>query len=146
LFLNGLDIIGRQKVGRIKIPLFVEDAINNTAADDGVALSQTRDELSQLEVARDALYDEFVQKSEVLEAYVAACQQRGYYFSTQEIGFAAHLFDKRIVIYSHRHLNQVYGPMGFGDEDSEEVVIFHKGHHFSHCQRKEVAESDSNSA
>src|SRR3972149_1556557 len=31
LFLNGLDIIGRQKVGRIKIPLFVEDAIDNTA-------------------------------------------------------------------------------------------------------------------
>ncbi|OGN68418.1 MAG: hypothetical protein A3I15_04570 [Chlamydiae bacterium RIFCSPLOWO2_02_FULL_49_12] len=26
-----MDIIGRQKVGRIKIPLFVEDAIDNTA-------------------------------------------------------------------------------------------------------------------
>jgi hypothetical protein len=118
------------------------DGVLQTLQDteEGTALTQTRDALTDLEAQRDALYAAFVIRPEVLEAYVAACQKGSYYFSEREIGLAAHLFDKRAIIFAHRHLDQVFDPMPFGDEENDEVVIFHKGVHFSRCERLESEE------
>jgi hypothetical protein len=116
----------------------LDDVLNALeGTDEGEALTQTQTDLRQLEVEREALYTTLVQKPEVLRAYLAACQDEGYYFSDKELCLAAHLFHKRVKIYAHRYLDEVFDPMVGGPEEGEEVVIFHKRIHYSRCENSE---------
>ncbi len=98
------------------------------------SLSANLHKLSDLRTRRDDAFLNFVDTDEVWEAYLEGIANPGYYFSTQEIGIGAHLFEKHVIVYGHTHLDQVDKSLDEGNPDHPEVVIFHKGIHFSRCE------------
>ncbi len=98
-------------------------------------LTDVVEKLKDIEKRRENLLKQFVQKTEIWNAYLKGIARSDYYFSNQEIEIAAHLFKKRIVIYGHKYLSEVQEPIEGGDPDQPKVVIFHKGNHFSRCTR-----------
>jgi hypothetical protein len=105
--------------------------------DAGGELSENFESIKALEAQRDQLLRDFVVKDEVVVAYTEACQDPDYYFSDAEIELAARLFNKRVKLFGHLAADQVYDPREFGGEEDEEVVMFHRGIHYSRCERVE---------
>jgi hypothetical protein len=103
----------------------------------GTSLYDNQKSVVKLSQARERIYTDFVKKREVRDAYIKGVSKDVYYFSTQELIIAAHLFNKHAVVYTHRHLNNLVDVAEKGgDLDNPKVVIFHKGNHFSHCEPK----------
>jgi hypothetical protein len=104
--------------------------------DIGNALADNLASLAGVESRREALLENFIDKKEVWEAYKEAIANPGYYLSTQELGLAAHLFEKRVVVYAESPLNPGQGELCLktGNSDHPEIVIFHRGLHYSRCE------------
>jgi hypothetical protein len=92
-----------------------------------------------IEVLSEALqrsYQSYAKKSEVLDSYLKAVQDSRYYFSDQEIGIMAELFDKKIIIFGESSEK----PIVYNLRGSETVCI-HFGSHGKgrgHYSRVEV--------
>lgn len=79
----------------------------------------------------------------ILTCYMDVCQQSSYYFSDMELGMLAISCGKRLKIIPHRLLLEIGDVIEYGDQ-GEEVVIFHKGNHYSRCipEKKRKRKSD----
>ncbi len=102
----------------------------------GKALANNLASLAGVQSRREALLENFIDKKEAWEAYKEAIADSGYYLSTQELGLAAHLFEKRVVVYAESPLNPGKAELCFkaGNSDHPEIVIFHRGLHYSRCE------------
>ncbi len=103
----------------------------------GASLQENVDALKDIKDRREQALRKFIQQPEVWEAYLQALAKKNYYLSTQELQIAAQLFNKHVVIYTHRHLDQVEPALEGGDPANEKIIIFHKGIHFSRCDLKQ---------
>jgi hypothetical protein len=97
----------------------------------GKYLEQNQKKLEDIEQSRERVYLRFVRQPKVFEAYLKAIENEDYYLSIDEIDLAACLFGVRTAIY-HFSGGQVTLE-GRGGITGEEVVIFHRGAHYSRC-------------
>lgn len=77
----------------------------------------------------------FVRRDPVKEAYLTACQNRDYYFSNEELGVAAYLFDRSLTLFAHSRDDQVHEEPDIYNVNAAfpQVYILHKGNHYSRC-------------
>jgi hypothetical protein len=106
--------------------------------DTGKAIKENQNELNRIDEERSECYRQCIENPEVLKAYVAGVQEKDYYFSTQEIGLMAYLFNRKITVF-HEYSGIVNVVTEEGDVVTEEgagesVVVFHKGIHYSRCE------------
>ncbi|HEY5235321.1 MAG TPA: OTU domain-containing protein, partial [Rhabdochlamydiaceae bacterium] len=105
----------------------------------GRDLGRNLDLQNEFQTRREELYKEFIQtkRKEVLSAYLQGIANASYYFSTQEIELAARLFEKRVTVYSQNNEGLPKLSLEVNNETAyPEVVIFHKGIHFSRCEER----------
>lgn len=79
------------------------------------------------------LYRKFVNGSNVIEAYKIGVSNSNYYFSIQELGLMAEMFQKHVMIV-HEQNGKIEKVLDAGSSNNELVVIFHSGNHFSRCE------------
>lgn len=102
--------------------------------DLGNSLVGNLEHLKEVEQNRTDLFETFIGKKEVWDAYINAIANPDYYFSIQEIGLAAYLFDRSVVVYGQNAHGKEEPLLEEGDPIHPKVVIFHKGLHFSRCE------------
>jgi hypothetical protein len=127
---------------RKKMLAIYEDIINVVDQVDptlGTSLKMNRDVLDDLETRIEGLYQSYVEKESALSAYIHGVVNREYYFSTQELGFMAHLFNKHLTIFNRTEYGTIFIAEEEGDVSHEHVTIFHQllgndRDHFSRCE------------
>ncbi len=102
--------------------------------DLGQRLSNNQQWLGEVEEECQHLYETFINRPEMFDAYIKGVSDKSYYFSTQELEIAAYLFGKYVIVYDHLFGDQVRLAGAYGDPSKEFIVMFHKGLHFSRCE------------
>ncbi len=106
--------------------------------DLGQQLMNYRLGLDNLKEIRENLYETVTKSPWMFDVYIKGVSDKSYYFSTQELEIAAHLFDKYVVVYDHLFGDQVRLVGTYGNISKEPIIMFHKGLHFSRCEEEEV--------
>jgi len=99
----------------------------------GEKLKENQRCLEQISKEIDKLQKDFGSDENVTDAFFEAYRNKKYYFSKEELEFAALLFNKKMQIYS---IDQTRKPVLINlpnENGAEEVVIFYKSQHFSRC-------------
>lgn len=118
----------------VKMRNFLDGIITRiTHKDIGRWISANLISQQQIEVRRDQCFNDFVEKDKVIQAYIEGISTSAYYFSTQEIGLMAHLFDQYVIVF-HEENGVLTKELDEGKSTDPTVVIFHKGIHFSRCE------------
>jgi hypothetical protein len=76
------------------------------------------------------LLSQAAQLPNVKQAYYDVCVNHGHYFSTQEVGIAAELFDKEVTIF----VDQLSMPQVFNQGGRDKVAIYLRPNHFSRLE------------
>lgn len=100
----------------------------------GQELAQIQSNKEEIRSDKEETLKEFVSKnaSKIFAVYKEACKRTDYYFSDLELGMIAIACQIKLNIVPHRLLLEIGDPITYGSE-GEEVVIFHKGNHYSRC-------------
>ncbi len=99
----------------------------------GQQIEQNLRALKVLDAERTDIYVRFIRQESIMQAYIQGVSKSAYYFSTQELGLMAHLFNQRIHVY--HEINGVPSlELDEGDQSQAPVVVFHAGIHFSRCE------------
>lgn len=104
-------------------------------------ISAARDEMSRISRENaekyfpsslfESLYSSYASQPAVLDAYLQLCLQDSYYFSDQEIGVMAELFDKKIVIFGQTTGNI---PTVYNNNGKDEVLVHFANGHYSRIE------------
>ncbi len=125
----------------------LKDILKLEEKKDKTPLIQNYQSQAQLEVEMEKSYETFVKETSVLEAYISGVRNSNYYFSTDELGLMAYLFNKRLTIFCEKggcenreEDSTVYPILEEGEEGNEPVAVFHRGMHYSRCEVKLICE------
>ncbi|MGH2613052.1 MAG: hypothetical protein ACRDFB_08410 [Rhabdochlamydiaceae bacterium] len=99
----------------------------------GVSISENFDQQIKIDNDRTECYRNFIKEDAVFTAYTQGIACPTYYFSTQELGLMAFLFDLHVRVL-HEKDGVLTMELDEGDLTNPNVVVFHKGCHFSRCE------------
>ncbi len=102
--------------------------------DLGDKLAKIQNDKEEIRLDKEDLLDEFIKnnRAKIFTLYKEICQRDDYYYSDIELGIIAIACGIKLTIVPHRLLLETGDPITYGVE-GEEVVIFHKGNHYSRC-------------
>lgn len=105
-----------------------------TNTDLGAKLAEIQSDKEEVRLDKEDFIKQFYKQNaaNILTVYGEVCQREGYYYSDIELGMIASACDIKLTIVPHRLLLETGDPITYGDE-GEEVVLFHKGNHYSRC-------------
>ncbi len=98
-------------------------------------LINSMSEMNQLESKKADRYQEFIEVPETQNAYIQGVLNDEYFFSTQELGLMARVFNKHVTVLIRNGDGTCKSSIDKGDPSDEHVFIFHQGDHFSRCER-----------
>ncbi|MGD0664155.1 MAG: hypothetical protein ABSA17_00300 [Rhabdochlamydiaceae bacterium] len=101
--------------------------------DIGNRLSANLSAILESERMLERSYQLFVETDEVFDAYSQTICEN-YWFTSQEIGLMAHLFEKRVTVFNQLPNGTIQIAAIEGDETHEMVAVFHSGNHYSRCE------------
>jgi hypothetical protein len=116
------------------IALLADTKLEDTQTEIGALLQFNYLEIAENDRQQEECYERFVSTTEVFRSYINGISSPTYYFSIQEIGLMAQLFDRHVTVFEQRNgiVNKV---LVEGNPACPSVEVFHGGLHFSRCER-----------
>ena len=103
-------------------------------SDLGNKLAKIQSDKEEIRLDKEDFLQQFnnIHRAKIAAVYKEVCQREDYYYTDLELGMIAISCQIKLTIVPHRLLLETGDPITYGDA-GEEVVIFHKGNHYSRC-------------